>query len=98
MEELGRRGCYPEDIAAVLELSGSYRKAVRQIKEAYGSTSKPRLTARETEIARLAAEGFSNMEIGARLFISPNTVKTQLKSVFDKFGVKSRVLLKQCLG
>ena len=55
------------------------------------------LTERENEIARLAALGLSNKEIGKRLYISENTVKTQLKSVFTKLGINSRTLLQQKL-
>ena len=61
----------------------------------YFNIAKPVLTEREEEIARLAAEGFSNKQIGKTLFISENTVKTQLKSVFEKLGVNSRTLIKQ---
>ncbi|MBV5350362.1 helix-turn-helix transcriptional regulator, partial [bacterium] len=54
-----------------------------------------KLSVRELEIARLAAAGVSNKEIGAQLFISENTVKKQLKVVFAKLGIHSRALLAQ---
>jgi NarL family two-component system response regulator LiaR len=49
------------------------------------------ITAREHEILGLIAEGLSNREIGERLFISENTVKTHSSRLFDKLGVGRRV-------
>ena len=49
------------------------------------------LTPREHEILGLIAEGLSNREIGERLFVSENTVKTHSSRLFDKMGVSRRV-------
>lgn len=83
LEALYGQESYREDIPKILELHASYEKAVEKIIKEHFGESTPKLTVREMEIAQLAAEGLSNKEIGERLFTSPNTVKKQLKSVFD---------------
>jgi two-component system, NarL family, nitrate/nitrite response regulator NarL len=49
------------------------------------------LSARELEVARLAAQGLSNPEIAEALSISPNTVKTHLANAMDKLNVRDRI-------
>lgn len=47
------------------------------------------LTERETEILDYLAQGYTRIRIAEALFISPNTVKTQLRSIFQKLGVSA---------
>jgi predicted ATPase/DNA-binding CsgD family transcriptional regulator len=45
---------------------------------------------REAEVARLVAEGMTNRQVGARLFISERTVDSHVRSIMNKLGVSSR--------
>jgi DNA-binding CsgD family transcriptional regulator len=81
-------------------LEGFAERARRELR-ATGETARKRatasrdedLTAQEAQIARLARDGLSNPEIGARLFISTRTVQYHLSKVFTKLGITSRAQL-----
>jgi DNA-binding NarL/FixJ family response regulator len=49
------------------------------------------LSERQLEVLQLLAEGCSYEEIGARLFISVNTVKFHMRSIFERLGVRNRM-------
>ena len=49
-----------------------------------------RLSGRELEVLRLAANGMSNKEVGAKLFIAPTTARDHMQSVMRKLNVRSR--------
>jgi DNA-binding CsgD family transcriptional regulator len=88
----------------MLEAMGieAFAERARRELAATGETARKRsaetsdeLTAQETQVARLAAAGLSNIDIGARLFISPKTVEYHLRKVFTKLGISSRIQLAQ---
>ena len=49
------------------------------------------LSSREAEVLRLIVEGNTNIQIAAHLYVSPNTVKTHVRSILNKLGVGDRV-------
>ena len=50
------------------------------------------LTKRQRELLGALAQGWTNLQIGARFGISGNTVKYHLKNLYDKLGVKNRAM------
>ena len=56
------------------------------------------LSSREQEVAALACMGYTNQDIADKLFISPNTVKTHIRNIQQKFNVRSKEQLRQALG
>lgn len=74
------------DAAVRLALGGPGPAAVA----ASDSAGAGLLTKREAEVARLVAEGLSNKEVGARLFISEHTVDSHVRNILNKLGCNSR--------
>jgi DNA-binding NarL/FixJ family response regulator len=65
--------------------------AARVVNEFAAPTPKPEsLSQREVEVIRLLAQGLGNKEIAAALSISENTVKTHVRHILDKLGLRNR--------
>ncbi|WP_394329319.1 LuxR C-terminal-related transcriptional regulator [Nocardiopsis sp. CNR-923] len=56
------------------------------------------LTAQQQQIARLVADGATNREVAAHMFISPRTVEHHLRGIFRKLNIRSRVDLARLLN
>ncbi|MGH3167181.1 MAG: helix-turn-helix transcriptional regulator, partial [Trebonia sp.] len=105
-----RRAEAREHLRTAYDLFGQFGAAAfaeraRRELQAVGGTVRSRaadtreaLTAQEAQVARLAAEGRTNPEIGARLFISPRTAEYHLHKVFSKLGISSRRQLREHLA
>jgi DNA-binding CsgD family transcriptional regulator len=97
-----RRGDAREQLRAAHEMldeigMDAFAERARKELAATGETVRRRaadtrddLTAQERQIARLARDGLSNPEIGARLFLSPRTIEWHLHNVFNKLDIHSR--------
>jgi DNA-binding CsgD family transcriptional regulator len=71
--------------------------ATGQTVRTHAVETRDELTAQEAQIARLAADGHTNPQIGAELFLSPRTVEWHLHNVFTKLGISSRRELRDTL-
>jgi DNA-binding CsgD family transcriptional regulator len=83
----------------------AFAERARRELQATGETVRKRtvetldeLTPQEVQIARLAADGQTNPEIGSQLFLSPRTVEWHLSKVFGKLGISSRKELRVALS
>lgn len=99
-------------LAAALEVFESYgarpwtERAAAELRAAGVSTARTtsvstalaELSPQQLQIARLAAAGLTNRQIGERLFISPRTVGSHLYQIFPKLGVTTRAQLRDVLS
>jgi DNA-binding CsgD family transcriptional regulator len=92
LDEIGMEGFAERARRELLATGETARK--RTVQPAAASHA---LTAQEAQVARLARDGLSNPEIGARLFISSHTVQYHLGKVFAKLGITSRGQLHRAL-
>ena len=88
----------------VCGMNGFAERASRELRatgetvRARGSATRDELTDQELNVARLARDGLTNRDIGARLFISAHTAEWHLRKVFVKLGIKARTELRTALA
>jgi len=90
------RACYAEEIWASRKFAGKIMDDLGEAKlfagaRKSGQKISGRLTRQELKVIMLIASGFKNAEIGKKLFISENTVKTHINRLFKKINVKNRL-------
>ena len=73
---------------AQLELRASGQTARKR-----DPSTRAELTPQELQIARFVAEGHTNREVAAQLFLSPRTIAFHLRNVYRKLGINSRTAL-----
>jgi DNA-binding NarL/FixJ family response regulator len=86
----GRTFLQPAVTQRLLERTGPTRAASRPSWAAEDAANPQPLTAREREVLRLMAGGFSNREIGEALGTAEGTVKIQVSSILGKLGARDR--------
>lgn len=84
---LGLKLTRKEEVVVVKEVAVLTRQPFALNEERLRELS---ITKRELEILELIAQGMSNREIGEKLFVSENTVKTHSSRLFDKLSAKRR--------
>jgi DNA-binding CsgD family transcriptional regulator len=89
LEAMGMEG-FAERARRELRATGE-----RAPRRTVSSIGKAELTVQEARVAKLAREGLSNPEIGARLYISSHTAQYHLSKVFTKLNITSRTQLRQ---
>jgi LuxR family maltose regulon positive regulatory protein len=92
LEEVGTlvRGCADAGIAWTLFASAEPNADVTVTSRNEGCAVGEELTPKELEVLRLLATRLSRREIGARLYVSLNTVKTHQRAIYRKLGVEHR--------
>jgi DNA-binding CsgD family transcriptional regulator len=98
----GRRAAAREQLRAAMEVFDAlgaepWAERARAELRATGETARRRtpgaaseLTPQERQIARLVAQGLTNKEVAAQLYLSPRTIDAHLRGVFPKLGIRSR--------
>jgi DNA-binding CsgD family transcriptional regulator len=91
------------DMLAAIGMEAFAERAGNELLAAGGIVRRPMaesasaLSAKEAHIARLAADGHTNPEIAAQLFLSARTVEWHLRKIFTKLGIGSRRELREAL-
>ena len=83
-------GMYSDFIDKVKLLARKYMASYKSITRKADNNDNYGLTARELDVAKLAAQRYSNKQIAEQLFIAESTVKSNLKVIFSKLGISSR--------
>jgi LuxR family maltose regulon positive regulatory protein len=94
--EAAQRGATPEYVDKLLSSFSTDEKPVVKMGSLADSTDTPLplllepLSEREVEVLQLIADGLSNKEIAARLYLAPGTIKVHAHNIYSKLGVNGR--------
>ncbi len=85
----GGASAYLQRVLAAFPVAASEQPTASPSRGAESASVEP-LSAREREVLRLIAEGLTNQEVAARLYLSLHTVKVHARNIYAKLGVASR--------
>jgi predicted ATPase/DNA-binding CsgD family transcriptional regulator len=90
--DVGRAMTLPQAVAEALAVAAAIQNAQSPADHPTPSTAPTAfgLTPREMAVLRLLAEGYTNQQIGAALFISPETVRRHATNIYGKLGITNR--------
>ncbi|MGF1471018.1 MAG: LuxR C-terminal-related transcriptional regulator [Rubrobacteraceae bacterium] len=77
----------PDELGELLRIAGHNREEEREARASIGGM----LTPREIDVLQALAEGLSNKEIAAKLYMSLDTERTHMTNILNKLGVHSRL-------
>lgn len=66
------------------------RKMVNRVRSMFGTIESPQLSEREVSIIKAMAKGYTYRKVAEILFLSPQTVRTHLRNIYNKLGVTSK--------
>jgi NarL family two-component system response regulator LiaR len=84
----GAKWASPQTVDALISASRISESDSRLRKPSKSANGQ--LSAREQEVLALLVQGFSNTEIGSRLYLSPETIKTHVRHIMEKLSVRDR--------
>jgi LuxR family maltose regulon positive regulatory protein len=89
---------HPQRLKAFRAIKAQFETGWKALHNAVSKNELPEgLTAREREVALLAAQGLRNSEIARRLFVTESTVRTHLRAIFQKLDIDRRANLAERL-
>jgi DNA-binding NarL/FixJ family response regulator len=71
-------------------LNSTIKAPIQSLTGIHSSTFPAGLTAREVEVLRWVASGLTDGQVAEKLIVSPRTISTHLRSIYNKLGVNSR--------
>ncbi len=90
LEEIKFKSEYRDFIKKTKSIAKKYNAGLKSIQKNVKNKDNYGLTARELDVAKLAAARLSNKEIAEKLFIAESTVKSNMKIIFNKLNVNAR--------